>query len=145
MKMADGWEGRSLAQEGNNTKITDRYKVDTISIPKSKWIGLKDSVEHIGKGKDFRSFMAGIIFGIFLIAAFGVYYVDAKEKDIVIIGKNDVHLVFLALFFGSLFGIAVILTYYIYQLNLDETKEEILNEMKSFERKRATEEESTSR
>jgi hypothetical protein len=126
-------------------KITDKYRIDTISIPKNKWIGLKERVERIGKGRDFRSIVAGIIIGIFLMATFGMYYVDPKEKDIVIIGKNDVHLVFMALFFGAIFGLITIFAYYIYQLDLDETRTGILNEMKEFEKKRASQEETTSR
>jgi hypothetical protein len=132
MNMAKGWRGRSLAKEGSNTKIQGGFRtVDIISIPKSKWISLRGRVERIGRGNNVRAFLAGIDVGILLMAYFGFVYSDTETKFDMIIGKEvQIQYVYLALLFGTAFGLVTILIYYYYQGELVKTKEDILSEMK---------------
>jgi len=65
------------------------------------------------------------------MAYFGFVYSDTETKFDMIIGKEvQIQYVYLALLFGTAFGLVTILIYYYYQGELVKTKEDILSEMK---------------
>jgi len=164
MRMADGWGGRSRAQGGNNTKITDRYRIDTISISRSKWISLKGRVENIAKGDRWIWFWAigGIFLGMLIMALFGVYYSGGTVKhvnetfiiynnttvDLWWLGAGDqpVFHVYWSVLLAAIFGmICWFFSLFAVLKPIRGESMEILSEMEDLDRKKAVQEESTTR
>jgi hypothetical protein len=129
-------------------KITDQYKIDSISIPKSRWISLKSKVESIGKGKRntvISPVMIGFYFGLFIMAAFGTIYSRSRAETVTLPAVDvqpvfDIYLlVTLAVALGILNWFALI---YWYQEPIRNLQKEIVSEMDDLDRKRAVQEES---
>jgi hypothetical protein len=148
MKKAGCWWERSLAQEGNNTKltVTDKYKMDVICISRNKWNSLRNRVEGIVKGDRMVWVwtLGGAFAGVFIMALFGTYY----SKDTVvwfagnctikhnwtiplpILGTQAIFHVYSSVFLGAFFGIICWLVSYIYILQpILKEKDEIVSEM----------------
>lgn len=146
-------------------KIIDRYKINTISIPKSKWISLKGRVENIAKGDGWIWFwtIGGLFLGMLIMALFGVYYSGGTFRYFengtwMIYNNTTVNLwwlhagyqpvfhVYWSVLLATLFGIIcwVFSLLVVLWPTRGKTKE-ILSEMEDLERKKAVQEESTTR